>query len=51
MWKPVHSREVTPNLAGPIEQAAEGHVVPGVYLDLRAFVLAHANAWGDGEPM
>ena len=46
MWKPVHSRDVVRNLAGPIERAAEGYVVPGVYHELRAFVLAHGKCAG-----
>jgi hypothetical protein len=45
IWKS-DSREAAPNLAGPIEQAAEGHVMPGVYLELRAFVLAHGKCAG-----
>src|ERR1700730_7318631 len=39
-------REVLPCLAGPIGQAAEGHVMPGVYPELRGFVFAHRKCTG-----
>src|SRR6202158_519990 len=39
-------REVLPCLAGPIGQAAEGHVMPGVYPELRGFVFAHRKCAG-----
>lgn len=46
MWKPTHSRDVVRNPAGPIERVAEGQVMPGVYRELRAFVLAHGTCMG-----